>query len=93
MNIENLREFRNIVLNARINTREIPELQLFEDCINHYGEMCGCEPEAKEMKLNECENNYRVFVTYSIHKIADALKNHLNDEISFYSNGVFINKI
>lgn len=93
MIIENLREFRNIILNANVLVYEVPELQPFEECINHYGSMCGCEPEAKEMKLKECEDNYRVFVAYNLHKIADVLKEHFKEEIFFYSNGNFINKI
>jgi len=89
MFINNIQDFHALLLNNGVTPDKFPQVSGFEECIQFYSTMCGCEKELKEMKYNECQEKYKNFILNEIHSIEDQLLKD-NHHCIFTFDGVVI---
>lgn len=95
MEITNCTSFHYLVLAMDIEFKQLPIIQEFEECINDYSTMCGCNEEARSHKKNECELKYQDIVLNQMDQIKPLLLNY-HHEFTFstiYPEEKFLVKI
>ena len=79
MVIENCNSFNYLILAMSPEIRQIDVIKEFQNCINEFAGMCGCEGEAKTIKRNECELKYQDIILNNMSEIKQALLDFDNE--------------
>lgn len=92
MVVNNVFEFKDLLLQCGLRKLGIEDINDIFNCVVFYSNMCGCEEEAKAMKLTECEEKYVDFVTNKLDLVKNELLNY-HSIVIFNNHDQFIGNI
>lgn len=93
MIIENLHQFNKFLLWYHINDENCYSLNGLKKCIHKYATTCGCEPERKAAKLEDCKRKYRFFVKNDLKERFEKTLKEIDKEFIFLDDGEFFHEI